>query len=193
MHSSIVCNPVVRSGIIILAMVGLIGGVTYAALQSQVKITSSNISTANAGLMISQNNSSFSSSVSGFNFGNIIPGGSAMPANGYPFQLKNSGGTPLTLKLGVSSIPTNADAVDLTKVSVIISSSTTTQTQTFSLQSLIDSYATGGTAITIPAVLFPDQVFPMAMQVSMAKDAFVGSSAIIGAIDYTITGTAVSS
>lgn len=184
-------NPIVRTSIVLAMLLVLLTGVTFAALQSQTKITSSNITTTTANMQISQDGTTYTSSVDGYNFGEIVPGGAYMPATGYPVYLKNAGGSGLSPKLAVSSTPTNPNNVDLTKVNVIMTSAQNGEVQTFSLQSLIDAHATGGLALTSLSVLFPGQSYRFNMQASMTKDAFVGSSASIGAIDFTLTGTAV--
>lgn len=185
-------NPLAKAGLTIAVALALITGVTYAALQSpQNKFTGSTIQTATANLLISRDNSSFSNTQSGFSFANVIPGGSLTPSPGYPIYLKNAGGTPLALKLAISSTPTNPDGADLTKVNVVLTSTASGQIQTLSLQSLVDSYAVGGTAITLVPVLFQEQTHPFTLQVSMAKDAITGPSATIGVIDFSVTGYAV--
>lgn len=191
MHRRTFIKPIVRTSLVLTLLLVVLTGVTFAALQKQTKLTGSTISTASADMLISQDSINYSYIQTGFNFGNIVPGGAFMPASGYPIYLKNAGGTPLAPKLAVSSIPTNPDAVDLTKVNIILTSPASGQAQTFSLQALIDSNATGGLALSSLPVLFPDQVFPYKFQASMTTDAFAGSSAAIGAIDFTITGTAV--
>lgn len=191
MHRKAFINPIVRTSVVIAILLMLLTGVTFAALQSQTKITSSNITTTNANMQISQNGTTFTSSVDGYNFGEIVPGGAYMPASGYAVYLKNGGGSGLAPTLAVSSTPTNPSNVDLTKVNIIMTSAASGEVQIFSLQSLIDAHATGGLALTSLSVLFPGQTYQFKMQASMAKDAFVGSSASIGAIDFTLTGTAV--
>ncbi|MDL2342265.1 MAG: hypothetical protein QFB87_04280 [Patescibacteria group bacterium] len=191
MQRRVSINPIAKGTVVIAALLGLLSGVTYAALQGQSKFTGSTIQTATANLVVSRDGTTFSNSQSGMTFNNVIPGGSLSPSAGYPVYMKNAGGTPLSLKLAVSSTPTNPDTVDLTKVNVVLTSTASGQSQTFSLQSLIDSHTTGGSAITILPVLFPEQTHPFILQVSMAKDAFSGTSASIGAIDFSLTGVAV--
>lgn len=193
MQRRLFIKPIARASLIITLMLGLVTGITYAALQSQQsKFTGSTIQTATANLLVSQDGTTFSNSQSGFTFANVIPGGSLAPANGYSITLKNAGGTALALKLAVSSTPTNIDNVDLSKVFVHLSSTTTgAQNMTIPLQTLIDGSATGGYALTNPAVLFSGNTYQYILQVSMAKDAFAGPSATIGAIDLSFSGTTV--
>ena len=186
-------KPIARASLIITLTLGLVTGVTYAALQSQQsKFTGSTIQTATANLLVSQDGINFSNSQAGFTFANVIPGGSLAPTNGYSIILKNAGGTALALKLAVSSTPTNPDNVDLNKVFVHLTSTVSGATaMSIPLQSLIDSSATGGYALTNPAVLFAGNTYQYILQVSMAKDAFVGPSATIGAIDLSFSGATV--
>lgn len=186
-----VLRPITRASIVIAVILATVTGVTYAALQSQQsKFTGSTIQTATANLLVSRDGTIYSNSETGFLFSNVIPGGSLTPSNGYPFHLKNAGGTALSLKLAVSSTPTNTDNVDLTKVNVLITPQIG-QTQTFTLQSLIDSYATGGIALTNYPVLFSGNNTGFTIQVSMASSAFTGASATIGTIDFSFTGATV--
>jgi hypothetical protein len=176
----------------VVASVGiLVAGVTFAALQSQQAVLSGNtIQTASANLLIgtaSATSTAFSNSHSGFSFANVVPGGSAQPADGNVFYLKNTGTATLTLKMAVSGTPTNTSNVDLTKVSVTVTRTDTNATQTATLQSLLDN--TGGLSLT-------DNLAPAStgvqykLSVSMSADAFTGSSASIGAIDFVFSGTA---
>lgn len=192
MRSKALVSPIIRTAIIVSLLLSLVSGITFAALQSQSKLTGSTIQTATANLLIGHDTNSFAASQAGFSFNNLVPGGTLTPSGGYPIYLRNAGGTPLSLKFAVSSLPTNPNAVDLSKVFVHLNSTASGQTQTFTLQSLIDSHASGGSTLNLVAVLFSEQTHPFTLQVSMAKDAFDGQSASIGAIDFVVTGTATS-
>lgn len=187
-------NGALVRAIAIVASVGiLVTGVTYAALQSQQAVLSGNtIQTASANLLIgtaSATSTAFSSSHSGFTFANIVPGGPAQPTNGNTFYLKNTGTANLSLKLGVATTPTNTSNVDLSKVNIIVTRVDTGTTQTTSLQAL-NSSAQGG--LTLTDSLAPASIgTAYTISVSMAADAFSGSSASIGAIDFAFTGTGV--
>jgi hypothetical protein len=192
MRSKYIINPLVRTAVIASLLLTLVSGVTYAALQSQSKLTGSSIQTATANLLVGKDTTTLSNTSSGYAFNNLIPGGTLTPSGGHPVYLKNAGGTPLSLKFAVSSLPTNLNGVDLTKVMIHLNSTASGQSQSFPLQTLVDGYAAGGSTITLVPVLFSDQTHPFTMQVSMAKDAFDGQTASIGAIDFVITGTATS-
>jgi len=182
-----------RSLGIMLAVLVIAGGVTYAALQSQpIKLTGNTIETATANLQVSTDGTNFATSLAGFDFANLVPGGAAVPTGGYTFTLKNGGAVNLNLKLAVSSTPSNPSNVDLSKVNVILTPSLGTP-QTFNLQALMNAETTGGVAITAPSQLFAGTRQLFTIQVSMAIDALSGSSANLGNIDFAFTGVAVTS
>ena len=178
-----------KRALLVATLVTLVGGsVTFAVLQSQQNtLTGNTIETATANLQLSTDGTNYSDTQAGFDFANIILGGPAQPVTGYPFYLKNSGGAPLSLKLAVTSAPSNPDNVDLTKVSVILTTvGTGTGTQTFSLQSLMTD---GGVVVTgTPLAVGTSQQYKL--QVALAADAVSGSSASLGNIDFAITGLA---
>lgn len=182
--------------LVVVSTVGtLVTGVTFAALQSpQATLSSNTIQTASASLLIgteSAASTDYGSSHAGFAFQNVVPGGPAMPAGGSTFYLKNTGTATLALKLSVGGTPVNAASVELSKVSVIVTRVDTHTSQTASLQSLIDGYPSGGLDLT-------DSLAPSStgtqyqISVSMSDDAFTGSSATIGSIDFVFSGTAIS-
>lgn len=180
-----------RFALAALSIMGLLGGMTYALLQSQqIKLTGNTIQTATADLQVSQDGQSYAPTQTGFAFNNIVPGGQAVPTIGYPFFLRNAGGTPLLLKVSVSSVPSNPNAVDLNKVNVIVTPSGGGSPQSFTLQALIAANATGGAAINTPALLNVGASYQYALQVSMNADAFVGSTASLGNIDFAFSGIA---
>jgi hypothetical protein len=187
--------PFLRAGGVVAAVAVIVSGVTFAALQSQqVKLTGNSIQTATANLLVGSDGNNFATTQIGYAFGAIVPGGMATPANGYPVYLKNNGGTPLALKIGVSSTPSNLDSVDLTKVHVILSpDSGGGSPQNFTLQQLIASNSTGGQAILSPGELLPGQTVSYKLQVSMDIDAMTGSSAAINNVDFSFSGSALSS
>jgi hypothetical protein len=180
-----------RSIITATLLTGLAGGATFAALQSQQDTLTGNIiSTANANLGLSIDGTVYTSSSAGFEFDNIVPGGSAQPTTGYPFYLRNNGGTPLDIKFYVSSTPSNPSGVNLAKVNVVLTTVGSGQSpQSFSLQSLMDAKTTGGINVSAAAIN-PGFNQQYKLQISMASDAVVQSSATLGNIDFAFTGTA---
>lgn len=185
--------PLVRALTVVSAVGVLVTGVTFAALQSQqVVLAGNSIQTATAGLLIgtaSATSSAFSSSQSGFTFAGVVPGGPAIPTDGSSFYLKNSGTATLALKLSVGTTPTNTSDVDLSKVSVTILRVDTGTSQTATLESLVDGYPSDGFALT--DALAPSTTgTEYKVSVSMTEDAFSGSSATIGSIDFVFSGSA---
>jgi hypothetical protein len=182
-------QPLLRAITIISSLTILATGVTYAALQSgQAKLTGNTIQTATAGLKISLNGTDYGDSQTGFSFTDVIPGAAAAPAGGNTFYLKNSGSVALDLKIAVSSTPVNTANVDLSKVYLVLTRSGTQTNQKMSLASLISSNATGGTALA--GQLAAASTASFQAQFQMDSDAFSGSSADIGGIDFVFNGTA---
>lgn len=187
-------SSLVRAIMVVMTVGILVTGVTFAALQSQQAVLSGNtIQSASANLLIgtaSATSTAFSSSHSGFTFANVVPGGPAQPVDGNVFYLKNTGTATLAVKLVVGTTPTNTSNIDLSKVSIQITRVDTATTQTATLQSLVDGNPSGGLGLT-------DNLAPAStgvqykISVSMTADAFTGSSASIGAIDFVFSGTAV--
>ncbi len=178
---------------VVAAVVIVVSGITFAALQSQqVKLTGNSIQTASANLQISTDGTYYASSLSGFSFSAIVPGGSAVPQSGYPIFVKNTGNASLGLKFAVSSVPSNPDSVDLSKVNIILTPTSSGTPQSFTLQSLITSASSGGTAISVPNSLFAGNTATFTLKVSMDGDAISGSGASLGSIDFAFSGQAQS-
>lgn len=171
------------------AAVVVVSGVTFAALQSQQDtLTANTIETATANLQLSIDGSYFSNSMPGYDFNNLIPGGPAMPVAGAPVYLKNTGNTALALKLAVSSVPSNPNNIDLSKINVLL---TTVggggSPQSFSLQSLMDAANSGGLDITSGNIA-AGNTGQYKLQIAIASDAVIGSSASLGNIDFAFNG-----
>lgn len=182
-------RAILRATAVVPAVLMLVGGVTFAMLRSQQNVLTGNtISTTTANLQISLDNDSYSNSRTGFDFSNIVPGGAAVPSAGYSFYLRNSGGTPLSIKVAVPTPPTNPNGVDLSKVNVLITTvGNNAGTQTFTLQSLISAAASGGVSASSRDLDFSmNQVYKI--QVSMAADAINGPSASLSNLDFVFTG-----
>jgi len=186
--------PLLRAVVIVATVGVVVTGITFASLQSQPATLSGNtIQSATAGLYIATDSSTsteYSNSHSGFSFTGVVPGGLAMPVGGNAFYLKNTGMATLNLKLAISSVPTNTANVDLGKVTVQITRVDTGKITTATVQDLVASDTTGGVALTDP-LLPADTGVEYQISVSMAADAFTGSSATIGSIDFVFSGTAV--
>jgi hypothetical protein len=183
-------QPLIRAISVIASVAILVTGVTYAALQSQqATLKGNSLSTGTADLRIGLDTNAFSTTQTGFSFGNVVPGSTAVPADGNSFYLKNFGSTTLALKAGVSSTPTNANNVDLSKTYITLTRIDTNATQKLSLASLVS----GGTAspVTLNNNLAAGSAAQYKVQVSMDSDAFTGQSADVTGIDLVFTGTAV--
>ncbi len=181
-------SPLFRT-FMVLGAVGIITtAVTFAALQSQNAVLSSNtISTSTAFLLVSTDNLAFNNTKPGFTFSNVTPGGAATPANGYSFYLKNTGTANLGIKVAVGTAPSNPNSVDLSKVFVDFTRTETGLTQNLSLKSLVDSYATGGTALN--DIVNAGTTGQYSVKVSMTSDAYSGSSgATISGVDLSFSG-----
>ncbi len=185
---SIWAGAVSRAVGVISAVVVLMTGVTYAALQSpQATLTNSTISSATADLRIGTSATSFSSTRVGFNFVDLIPGGIAAPVDGNIFYLKNYGNANLGLHISIVSIPVNLSNVDLTKVSFVMTRLDTNTVQTFTVKALVDSYINGGLSLTDS--LSGSMVAEYKLQAIMSADAFTGQTAQISDLDLVFTGT----
>ena len=181
-----------RSVGVVAAVVIIVSGVTFAILQSQQDTLTGNIiETASANLRLSTNNVDFNDSQPGFGFMNIVPGGPAVPVNGFPFYLRNDGSTPVTLKVGVSTPPSNPGNVDLSKVNILIMRlAAGAGVQSFTLQSLIDASANGGLPMN-GGNLTNGISQEFRLQVSMAADAVNNTGAGLEGLDLSFTGEAV--
>lgn len=108
----------------VLSAVGIITTmVTFAALQSTGNaLTGNTIETATANLQISKDGTTFSDSVPGYDFNNIIPGGTPQPVagGGYLVVIKNTGTTNVALSLSVPTEPNAVGITDLGQVYVLV-------------------------------------------------------------------------
>lgn len=185
-----------RPSTAILAVLLMVaGGVAFALLHSQAKLTGNSIHTDTAALDISQNDTNYGPSTAGYDFSGIIPG--SQPSQTEHFLLKNIGSSPLALSLAATSAPSNPSNVDLNKVHVIVTPYSTDTympgtPQSFTLQSLIDSDASGGLPVDYPALLSIGQKEEFNIQISMDADAADGSNASLSNIDLGFSGTAQS-
>jgi hypothetical protein len=175
--------------IAVAVSIAMVGGIAFAALQSQqLTLTGNTIATATANLKLSTDNTNYAYTSQGFTFSGLVPGGPAVPQYGNLIYLKNLGDTQLQLKLAVKGTPSNPDAVDLSKVSVVVTYNGSNTPQTFSLQQLVTAYSSGGVVLTPPTKLYPSSVASYSMQVSMTADAVTSPSAAISGIDFVFSG-----
>jgi hypothetical protein len=183
-------RPLLRATIVLGSVGAITTAATYATLQSQQAVLAGNtINSATASLLVSTDNLAFNNSKPGFSFSNVVPGGPSVPTTGSLIYLKNNGSSNLALKMAISTVPTNLNGVDLSKVFLHVTRSDNSFDQSFSLKSLIDSYATGGT--TIGDNITATTTAQYLLRVSMTNDAFNGTNGItISGIDLVFTGLA---
>ena len=179
-------------GLTVLALA--VGGVAFALLMTQATLTGNSISTESANMVISQNDSNYGPSTSGYAFAGIIPGSQASQTE--HFLLKNVGNAPLALKMNLTSAPSNPAGADLAKIHVILTPYSTTTfmpatPQDFTLQSLLDA-GPEGVAVDYPNPLAASSKEEFNVQMSMDADAVSGTSASLSNIDLGFIGTAVS-
>lgn len=187
-------RPLLQALAIIGAIVVTVSGVTFASLQNQVVVLKGNsIATAVAELKLSKDNVIYASILDGYTFGSLVPGGSPSPANGNPIYLQNSGSTPLSAKLSVSSGLSNPDNINLAKVHVILSGFGGGAPQNITLQELIAADMTGGIALTVPGLsrINNGGNAGFTMQVMLDGDAVTGSSGNIGNLIFNFNATAI--
>lgn len=187
-------NPMARALFVLVAVAGIVSGVTFATLQSQqAKFTGNTIRTATADLRVSSDglSANYSNAQNGFVFGNLIPGGLPSPEAGVPVYLKNFGDTSLSLRIAAGGNVINPKNVDLSKVNIILVSIGGGTTQTFTLKALMDASATGGIPLTGYPTLAKSTPHQFGLQVSMEADAFSGNDAEISGIDISFSGVAI--
>jgi hypothetical protein len=154
-------------------------------------VRGSTIQTANASIQVSKDGIAYTDSLTGYNFGGLIPGGQALPSNGYPIYVKNTGTSQLAVKLSIAKPVTNPDNVDLSKVHVILSPFSGGAPQNITLQDLIANVAAGGVQLNSMPRMLPGTSGGFSMQISMDVDAVSTASASLSDIDFSFSGTAV--
>jgi len=180
------------SVITLLTLATIATGATFASLQStSIALTGNQINTS-AGLAISTNGTSFPQTVSGFNFTGVVPGGSAFPAGGNTFYIKNTGYANLAIKAALSVTPTNPNGVNLSKTYLVF-----TRTDggagspvKISIQDLVSSYVGGGSGagLGLNTTINTSTTAQFSLQVQMDSDAFSGSNASITGLDLWFIG-----
>jgi len=187
-------KPIVRTAGIAGSALALCAGITYAALQSQkVSLANNTISTASANLQISTDGTNYGTAGMGFDFTDVEPGGDPAPATGNDFYLKNEGTTSLNLRIALSSQSLdNPDHIDLSKVSVIVTSLGNSVSQQYSLLDLA-GYATAGEG-SLNMSLLPGTTGHYRIQVAVSADALPSGTttqASIGGFNLVFSGTSV--
>lgn len=182
--------PLIRFTGLLIALITLVSGVTYAALQSQdALVQNSTISSSIAALQLSSNGVDFTDSIPGFVFGNIKPGGQPMPNTGYPVYIKNTGTTTVALTLAVKDTLAQTGNMDMSKVHVLVTPVQLGGTmQDILLSDLVAQSATGGVPLTQAKSLMTGASTGFFVQVSMEKDAVNGPGASLSHVDFAISG-----
>lgn len=110
-------NPVVRAVGVFSAVAVVVGGVTFAALQSQATLTQSSLSTAGAELQVYNFDiSNWSNTAPGFTITNLVPGEGVDKQ----FYLRNNGGVDLNVTASVPTLPEPVGFTDYAAVKVDI-------------------------------------------------------------------------
>lgn len=95
-------SPVTRAIGVFSAVAVVVGGVTFAALQSSATLTDSSISTANAELQVYNfDTAQYASTAPGFTITDLIPGSGVEKS----FYLRNNGETALNVSARVPALP----------------------------------------------------------------------------------------
>jgi hypothetical protein len=186
-------NPMVRAIATMGAIAALVGGVTFAQLTSNtVALTSNSIDSATATLQISNDNSTYSNSATGFTFSGVVPGGAASPNQ--TFYLKNTGSTDLTLSSSITALPTWSGTVNNSLVRLNVTcTSLIAGGPTIALlnpgNDTMTLYNTGDT-FTNSGVIKSGDVDQCTINVSMDSGAFTGSGVTqTNTFDLDMSGT----
>lgn len=184
---------VLARALLALVVVGVIvGGVTFAVLQSQAAVLRGNsIMTATVGMQVSRDDATYADTVDGYAFGALIPGSQATPTNGYPVHLKNTSSTKLEPRLSVPGPLTNPGGIDMSKVRVIITPNGGGAEQSITLAELVASNATGGTPLTGFGKIFGNSRISFTIKVALDAGAYNGSGAMIDNFNFNFSGVAV--
>jgi hypothetical protein len=179
--------PLLRA-IGVLSAVGILMTVaTFAALQSTGNaLTGNSIETATANLQISNDGTTYVSSVPGFDFDGVIPG--PMPQGNHAVTLKNVGTTNVGLLLGVPAQPTINGITDLSHVSIVITQSGTGGV-TYTPQIIKLSDLLAGNVPLGKIILFKGSSMSFSLQVMIDSGSVpAGAAASISGLDIVFTG-----
>ncbi len=183
---------VLARALLALIVVGVVvGGVTFAVLQSQAAVVRGNsIQTATANLQVSRTDSNFTDIADGYQFMAMIPGGQATPS--FPVYVKNTGSTKLALRVSVPGPLANTGNINLSKVHVILTFPESGNfEQTITLAELVAANASGGVPLDRYTALPAMSRAPMTIKVAMDADAYTGSGATIENFSFNFSGVAV--
>lgn len=189
---------IARATTMLAAVAVLVGGVTFASIQSTATLDDSTIATATANLEIGTAttgvcNNDFGTQVQGFDFAGIVPG-AATGSQGEEFCLRNVGAeaTNLSVMLTTPELPTYTDSnnapvvVNNSMVNVELACTGTT-----------GSFGAGDTLQTIwfngkdQGTLAAGETAVCTASVNMEADAFTADSVKSTNFDLVFTGTGV--
>lgn len=108
------------------AVTAIVGGVTFAALNSQATLTQSTITSANASLLV-WDGDSFESTAPGFTITGLVPGSGSGEK---PFYLRNNGGVALNVSARIPTLPSSSGFSGWANVKVTITGNSPTCTGT---------------------------------------------------------------
>lgn len=178
--------PLLRAVGVLSAVGILVTSVTFAALQSQqAALTGNTIQSATADLRIGTSASTFEPTRPGFNIKDVVPGGPAMPADGFTMYLKNYGTVPLNVRLTMGGALVNSSQVDLSKVHLRVDRTDNSHSVSASLQTLASEGLDLGDTVQ-PGT---GGVTQYKLRVYMDINAFSGQSATLSGMDLIFGGT----
>lgn len=188
-------GPLLRA-VLIVGVIGVMTtAATYAALQSPpAYLTNNSIETTAADLRINKDGSSLTTTITGFDFKDVTPGGAAFPADGNTFYLKNLGSANLGLRAAVTTTPTivtqpNGATVNLSQVYFIFTRLDNQTVTSLTLQALMDGNASGG--VMLNDTLNAQTTAQYNLRVQVGSSAFTAQSAAIQGINLAFSGVAV--
>ncbi len=168
----------VRTAGVLVAIAVVLGGVTFAALRSQNNtLSGSRMTSASADLtMAKQDNGQWYTTLTGFDFFDLVPGGEPGPRTGNDLYFRNGGTTNLDLRFGLNLARlANPNGINLQKVRiVIIDSNGGTVFASPTVAQLADAHALGN---TLPVNLVLGKNSTTHLQIRMQlDDGAVGNS-----------------
>lgn len=179
---------------VLCAVILLLTGVTFAAMQSQdATLQGNSITSASASLVIGDANGGYASAASGFSFENLEPGGQPMPSPGFDLKLRNNGSSNLMLQMSINPGNfANANHANIDRIYITLTPKNGGPTLQYSLQSLLVAH-TNNTPESLDIMLPAGQTGQYVLQVQMAADSVTDTSAgvALSGIDLVFSGKTV--
>jgi hypothetical protein len=184
-----------RAGGVICMVAILVAGVTFAALRSQNNLVNgSRLTSASANLLMSKEaNSVFNSSMTGFDFFDLEPGGPAAPAAGHDLFFKNVGSTNLDMKLSLNpAFLANWSGADLQHIHFAVYDwDGENLFAKYSLAQLRDAY-TAGAPLPLNVVIGKDVTLNFKIRMQLDGQGISTTDQIsLDNLDYVFSGVAV--